>query len=88
MSSCPWKLKLDQYLRFRTRGLAVRAFCFHFTERSWIEFIDALPIRTSLMITMRSPGVTHLFLRKTFSAAEILLSGPPAKSMRAGYVPQ
>src|SRR5882724_467345 len=30
MSSCPWKLKLDQYLRFRTRGRAVRAFLFSF----------------------------------------------------------
>jgi hypothetical protein len=29
MSSCRWKLKLDRYLDFGTRGPEVRAFCFH-----------------------------------------------------------
>src|SRR4029450_9877423 len=70
------------------RGHEVRAVCRHFTTRSWIESINARPIRTSLIITMWSPGVAHLFLRKNMSAAAIALSGPPEKSTRAGYVPQ
>ena len=72
MSSCRWKLKLDQYPRFRTRGLGVRRFGFILSTRSWIESINARPIRTSLIITMRSPDVAHLFLRKNFSAAAIV----------------
>jgi len=63
-------------------------FCFHFTTAQLDRIDEArAPIRTSLIITMRSPGLAHLFLRRNFSAAEIAMSGPPAKSMQAGNVP-
>src|SRR5215469_11599823 len=110
MSNCRWKLKLDRYPLFKTRGQTGRAFCFvqpgppvavaaslrearpltqtqgggysYLTTRNCIESIDSRPILTSLIITMRSPGLAHLFLRKIFSAAEIALSWPAAKLTR------
>jgi len=79
MSSCPWKLKLDQSLRFRTRGPAVRAFLFSF-HYAQLDRIDKRATHTHV--------TDNYHVRRNFSAAEIALSGPPAKSMQAGNVPQ